>query len=403
MGRLKPPQNLAICSLVDFDDWAAESPSNIGGTESVIRNLAGYLKFDKIFLIGRTSNKDALFRENNVSDNLSILPFFYLPKTSGFPIRFLGFLEGRKISSLLKKYGVEVVYSHSEEVSAWLPRSGIPYVHHLHGYSNALLNAKRTVYRNALFVSFWQQLRKRSVINSGKVVAIDKKTYDLSRAFGKSGHDIVFLPNFVDTSVFYRDPDYATVEKELGIPFKNAVLFVGRISEVKGLELFVDVIEEFNRRFDEKITGIMVGKGEYEESLRTYVIGRRLKSQIHFAGSVTNRELLRKIYSCAKALLLTSLFEGVPMVLLESLACGTPALSTNVGGIPDIIVNGSNGFTVGSRDKNEFVQLLSQLIKLRLDREDIRNSVPVTAVKAGEYLTDTLKGLATRHINPLDH
>ena len=66
----------------------------------------------------------------------------------------------------------------------------------------------------------------------------------------------------------------------------------------------------------------------------------------------------------ADAIILTSRIEGLPLVVLEALSLGLPILSTPVGGIPDIIKNGENGFLTNSDDKNEIVEMINNFSKI---------------------------------------
>jgi glycosyltransferase involved in cell wall biosynthesis len=71
--------------------------------------------------------------------------------------------------------------------------------------------------------------------------------------------------------------------------------------------------------------------------------------------------------------MISSHFEGIPMVILESLACGTPVISTNVGGVKDIIADNKMCFVNDQRDPTEFVDIIQSII--------IKKSAPIEEFK----------------------
>lgn len=83
---------------------------------------------------------------------------------------------------------------------------------------------------------------------------------------------------------------------------------------------------------------------------------------VKFVGSV-NHEKVADYLNEIKLLVLSSYSEGVPHIILESMACGTPVLATPVGGIPGIISDGVNGFLVKSNDPKEIARKITELLE----------------------------------------
>ena len=89
------------------------------------------------------------------------------------------------------------------------------------------------------------------------------------------------------------------------------------------------------------------------------LLKNNFSDNITFLGHVSHEDL-PSYYNMADILTLPSDMEGIPMVILESLACGTPVVSSNVGGIPDIIANGINGIVLDDLSPD---QLASAIIE----------------------------------------
>jgi glycosyltransferase involved in cell wall biosynthesis len=110
--------------------------------------------------------------------------------------------------------------------------------------------------------------------------------------------------------------------------------------------------------------GVIVGKGTYEKTLKRYIQKRQVNDTIIFPGPVYNQNELRKIYNQAEILLLTSHHEGIPMTILESLACGTAVLSTDVGGISKLATEITHCHTLRGRDAKIFAQRILEISAL---------------------------------------
>lgn len=138
----------------------------------------------------------------------------------------------------------------------------------------------------------------------------------------------------VDSSIFCHD-SRAAARQRLDLPTESPVfVWVGRMVAVKRLDVLVDAFERVVRqRPDARL--YLLGEGASEQSIRQEVASRELEGSIRFVGPVQQSEL-PDWYRAADATVLSSESEGLPNVLRESLACGTPWVSTNVGSVQEI-------------------------------------------------------------------
>jgi glycosyltransferase involved in cell wall biosynthesis len=375
--------NIAVLAPIDFESlFLCNDDRNIGGTSSVIKSITTYLYGEKIILFGITNDRNKSFIEKKISDNIIFVPIIYIPSNSYLPYRFLVLLKGRIIQKYLNEYGVDVIYSHSIELSYWI-KNKFRYVQHLHGSTNALLLAKNKYFRFKPFIYIWEIIWKRVLAKSNKVIAIDNKCYSLARQY-KDKEDVFYIPNFVDTNIFYNDQSSSMYLN--GINGNKIALFVGRIEKVKGLELFIDVVKSLHEK-DESWLGVIVGKGSYEESIKNYVIERLCEDIILFLGPVYDQNELRRIYSNANVVLITSYHEGIPMTVMESMACKTPVVSIDVGGIKEIATDGRFCHIINDRDPYLFAKKINELKSSKeLNNQPFAHSVQNISHKINEIL-----------------
>ena len=138
----------------------------------------------------------------------------------------------------------------------------------------------------------------------------------------------------IDPKVFCKD-DRSAARARLNLsPTDPAFVWVGRMVGVKRLDVLVNAFElVVKQRPEAKL--YLLWEGAYEQPIRQLVEDRRLSESVIFVGAVQQSEL-PDWYRAADTTLLSSESEGLPNVLRESLACGTPWVSTNVGSVEEI-------------------------------------------------------------------
>ena len=174
------------------------------------------------------------------------------------------------------------------------------------------------------------------------------------KVFRQSADKISIHPNWIDTGVFIPQ----SREKK-----KDTILFVGRLSAQKNLELLIDALAGTNYTLD------IAGDGELRASLEKRA--REKGVPVHFLGSVAN-DKLPEIYNSYNVFILPSHYEGNPKTLLEAMACGCAVIGTNVPGIASVIQHSKSGLLSPANDKSlrdVIVQLMSDTdLQLRLGR-----------------------------------
>jgi glycosyltransferase involved in cell wall biosynthesis len=190
---------------------------------------------------------------------------------------------------------------------------------------------------------FIRRLILYTLRNVDGVIAVSEALKTRIVRLGIPEKNIAVVPNGVDTTKFY--PSGKTVAREyLRLPNnKKLLLSVGSLVSVKGFDLLIKSIRILVDEF--RLTNVLlliVGDGTLRKALLRTIAAYSLEAHVRLVGAVPHQQL-RLWYCAADLFCLASESEGWPNVVVESLACGTPVVATEVGGIPEII----NGEALG--------------------------------------------------------
>jgi colanic acid/amylovoran biosynthesis glycosyltransferase len=149
------------------------------------------------------------------------------------------------------------------------------------------------------------------------------------------------------------------------MPEARQLLSVGRLSEQKGQLLLVEAAAMLKSRgVDFKL--VIVGDGELRRPIESLIASRGLESNITLAGWKNAAEI-RQLMIDSTALVMPSFAEGLPVVVMESLALGRAVLSTYVAGIPELVENGVSGMLVPAGDSVALADAMQQLLATPAD------------------------------------
>jgi len=136
-------------------------------------------------------------------------------------------------------------------------------------------------------------------------------------------------------------------------------LFLGKICDHKGTFDLLDVIVEHLSSFRGRMRLLIAGNGETTR-LEEYIRSHQLEDIVHFKGWV-NGEEKRRLLNMSDVVILPSYYEGVPICLLEGFSYHLPAISTCVGGIPEILHDGANGILIQPGDKSALFEAMMRM------------------------------------------
>lgn len=192
--------------------------------------------------------------------------------------------------------------------------------------------------------------------------------------YGADARRVRVIPPGVDLDLFRRMPQLEAAERIGRGPDQRMVLFVGRLDPVKGLDTLLRamaiVVEREPSLRDNACLCLVGGDKDHEaldqdaERARIDRLRRELglADFVKFMGAVPQDEL-PYYYNAAEVLVVPSRYESFGMVALEAMACGTPVIASDVGGLSTLVRDGRTGFLVPDRDPQALADKLTPLLR----------------------------------------
>jgi glycosyltransferase involved in cell wall biosynthesis len=204
---------------------------------------------------------------------------------------------------------------------------------------------------------------------AARVLAVSQSLKEVAAGLGIPAEHIRVIPNGVDADVFVpREP--ADARRALGLPLgATIILSVGGLNEGKGHHRVVAQLPALARRFPDLLYVIVGGErpGESSRPLIESVAARLgVSSRVRLVGERPHEEIANWL-AAADLFCLATRSEGWANVLLESLACGTPVVSTRVGGNAEIVSHEGLGILVPAEDDGALAAAIREGLERRWD------------------------------------
>jgi len=188
-------------------------------------------------------------------------------------------------------------------------------------------------------------------------------------------NNIQVISNGMDTNIF--DNSKAKEVKAKYAPKGNLLLFIGRIAHEKNLFYLVDCMKLVCNEMPETKL-IMVGGGPQMDEIKEKIKSLKLQNNIILLGEVKYNELIKSsIFGASDLFLTASVTENQPMTILEAQANGLVCVGARARGIPNLIKDNYNGYTIIPGDKQAFANAIIKLLKdkkLRKKMEENTNT-----------------------------
>ena len=255
---------------------------------------------------------------------------------------------------LARDKGIQILESHgykSHVVCLALKLMlGLPWIAYVHGWTSE--NFK---------VEMYNRLDRWIVRFADRIVPVSRDLGARLRLGRRDLKKLVYIPNAVVTgSPKDDDGGVGDVRSLLGARAGDPVLgVVGRLSPEKGHRYFIEAMNAVSAEHKD-VRAVLVGEGQERAALTRSVREAGLEDRVYFAGY---REDVSPWYRACDVVVMPSLREGMPLAALEAMAFAKPVIASNVGGIPEVVLDGVTGLLVHPADPSALAGAISGMLK----------------------------------------
>lgn len=309
----------------------------------------------------------------------------FIPESHGITVEFIDELQReispakdakaiKRIRQIIREFQPHIVHTHASK-SGFIGRlaaskENVPViVHTFHGH---VFHS----YFNKVKTNLYKQIEKRMAKKSDAIIVISKEQHkELVHELGvvpedkahiiKLGFDLSrFQENLVSKKESFRKK-YELDSEEI------VVGIIGRLTAIKNHDLFIEAANRASQMTDKKVKFLIIGDGEDRARLEQLV---QDKKQLNPKLEILFTSWIKEIDWALAGLdvvALSSFNEGTPVSLIEAQAAGVPVLTTNVGGVVDVVNDNETGFIVPKNDLDKFTDKLNVLINSKEKRQNM--------------------------------
>ncbi len=285
-----------------------------------------------------------------------------------------------QIIDVVEDFKPDVINVNHASFLAWIASYiksmyGIPYVVSIHGTDifQATIDRRFFTLTNQALQRSEYLLSNSNYTNKWLLKVFGKKIERKTR----------ILPCGVDLQAFTRDSEIKIIEDKYNLKDKKVVIFVGRLTWEKGVIYLLKAAPQIKGEI------FIIGGGVEKPKLEKFAKEKSLKN-VHFLGYFGKDYVdeLREFYKRADCVVVPSICdEGLGIVILEAMACETPVVATNKGGIPLAVKNSKTGLLVRAKSG----KVLAEAVNKILTSEKLRNDMGRNARKIVEERFDWIK------------
>jgi L-malate glycosyltransferase len=282
--------------------------------------------------------------------------------------------ETSKLTEVIEEYGIHVIHAHyaiphamaailARDMAQVRPRPVV--VTTLHGTDVTLVGLNRAYLRTTQY----------SVENSDLVTAVSKYLADYTRQEMGVRRSIQVIPNAVDHTRFHPREN-PQLRLRYAHPDEKLLLHISNFRPIKRIE---DVVRVF-AQVSEKVVSRLLMVGDGPDRARAFELASELgiSGRVSFLGSFPRIEDLLAV---CDLFLLPSTQESFGLAALEAMASGVPVIASNIGGIPEVVQDGVNGFLFNAYDVEGMAQSAIKLLSSKELHQQLSKAARESAVK----------------------
>lgn len=319
--------------------------NKLSGAEKLALEICKNMKkYDSIVVCGGDELKK-FFKQNDI-------------ETYSIEFNKISFKNSLKeLKNIISSRQIDIIHAHDNNASIKaiatkkLYRLNVKVISHIHNCYPWLVGKNKTKLIDSIFRRGYDYN-----IACGKLVY---NFYTENTNYVKESNMTV-LSNCIDVQAIsnFNRNNLDNIYSEFKIPKDKTILgFIGRLSEQKGIVPFVQEVAKNKEKFtNSKI--LLVGNGDQEDEIREIIKSNNMQDLFILVGY---QDDVYKFYPIIDVFFLPSLYEGLPMVILEAMAFKKPIVSMNVGSIDELVKDNYNGYLINKNDYGEFIEKLSRL------------------------------------------
>jgi len=342
---------------------------NLGGPTYNAAYLAKYLPDDYETLLVGGNHEESEGSSMHIIDELGLDPII-IPEMQRAINPKKDRIALKKIQQLIADFKPDIVHTHASKAGALgrkaAHKAGVRQIYHtFHGH---VFHS----YFGTLKTNIYKKIERNLAKKSTKIIAISEiQKKELSEVHQICpASKIAVIPLGFDLARFYTNKEEKRISfrKEWNINDDEiAIGIIGRIVPIKDHTFFVNVIEKVLQKTSQKIRVFIVGDGEDKSKIQELIGSKKMTysenkviATFQFTSWIKEIDYLN---AGMDIICLTSKNEGTPVSLIEAQASGKPIVSTNVGGIENVIIPNKTALLSQVGDLNQFSNNLTQLIK----------------------------------------
>ncbi len=342
---------------------------NLGGPTYNAAYLTKYLPDDYETLLVGGNHEESEGSSMHIIDELGLNPII-IPEMQRAINPKKDRIALKKIQQLIADFKPDIVHTHASKAGALgrkaAHKAGVAQIYHtFHGH---VFHS----YFGTLKTNLYKKIERNLAKKSTKIIAISEiQKKELNEVHQICpANKIVVIPLGFDLARFYTNKEEKRINfrKEWNIDDDEiAIGIIGRIVPIKDHAFFVNVIEKVLQKTSQKIRVFIVGDGEDKSKIQELIDSKKMtysenKQRATFQFTSWLKEI-DHLNAGMDIICLTSKNEGTPVSLIEAQASGKPIVSTNVGGIENVIIPNKTALLSQVGDLNQFSDNLTQLIE----------------------------------------
>jgi len=355
---------------------------NLGGPTYNAAYLSKYLapEFETMLVGGAKDETEGT--SEYMAHNLGLEPII-IPEMHRSLNLFRDYEAYQKIKKIITDFKPDIVHTHASKAGA-LGRMAAYNLHVpviIHTFHGHVFDAYFSKFSSTFYKNIERFLAKKST----SIIAISEiQKYDLAHKYSICSEDkIVVIPlgfdllkfqdNIVEKRKLFRD-QYKVENNEI------AIAIIGRLVPIKNHDLFLNAIKYISSRTNKKLRVFIVGDGESKQSIQAKAKELKLSFTEKIEESNTNLitftswiKDIDRVIAGIDIVALTSLNEGTPVSLIEAQAGNKPIVTTNVGGIENVVIPGRTALLCENNDLTGFAESLLKVI----EDDDLRKDLSI--------------------------